>query len=77
MIYLAVLMIVVMVVVSAMAIGVVLRAPLVQEFHLGDPERLRATVTATVVRPVQSPREAAGGHEAAATRRVIAGEIEP
>ena len=74
---LAVLMIVAMVVMSAVPVIAVLRAPLVQVWHRGEPEPLRATLTATVVRPIQSP-SAVPGRPAApdVARRIIRGEVE-
>ncbi len=58
---LGVLMITAMAALAAVPVIVVLRAPLWQEFHRGGPAQQRATVTVTVVRTVQSPRELSPG----------------
>jgi cytochrome c oxidase assembly factor CtaG len=73
----AVLMIVAMTVLAAVPVIVVLRAPLWQEFHLGQPASQKATVTARVVRPIPSPAPTADRQRRTGMPRVIRGELEP
>jgi hypothetical protein len=74
---LGVLMITAMTALAAVPVIAVLRAPLVQVWHRGEPEPLRVTLTATVVPPVQSPRPVPGRPAAPGVApRIIRGKVE-
>lgn len=62
---------------AAAALAWLMRAPLMQTWHLGQRAAPRTAMTATVVRPALSLRPLSGGQRAAIRPvRIIRGEIE-